>query len=53
MDLKPATEMRVIPSGFAGESFFFELMAFAISLVAGRRGLFVEQGLDTRLEVGA
>ena len=45
MDLKPETEMRVMPSGFGGESFFLALMAFAISLVAGRRR-FVEQRGD-------
>src|SRR5918998_1561638 len=53
MDLKPATEILVIPSGFSGDSFFLELMAFAIALVAGGRlGLF-EQGADEGLEAGA
>ena len=42
MDLKPETEIFVIPSGLAGESFFFELTGFAILLLecGGRRLLF-------------
>jgi hypothetical protein len=51
MDLKPETEIPVIPSGLAGESFFFELTGLAILSVV--RGLLVEQRLDQRLELRA
>src|SRR5947209_3036571 len=51
MDLKPATEILVIPSGFFGASVFFGAMVFAISLVA--RPPLVEERGDERLELGA
>src|SRR5213595_2851875 len=52
MDLKPATEILVIPSGFVGESVFLGATGLAISLVARRLGL-RKQRRDERLELGA
>src|SRR5947209_7649351 len=51
MDLKPATEIFVIPSGFVGEPVFFGAMGLAISLPARR--LLLKQRGDERLELGA
>src|SRR5438105_4566909 len=51
MDLKPATEILVIPSGFVGESAFLGATGLAISLVA--RPLLREQRRHERLELGA